>query len=147
MPLLSYLTLAIPFAASPSASILRELFFSSVPIVFPFMSVGPLPAIISTMGHGASFCGIIILPLISPVAVFRVIFSSAACRAAEIINAKSAKMYLLMVRICKKNGTHPVFKRTVLQLFVYQNFPPVLLPNFPPVFAPPALFAANMFSP
>ena len=61
----------MPSFFNPSASILRELFVINA--LFPFLSVGPEPAIINTSGVLLVIEGVSKVPLMLPDLVLRII--------------------------------------------------------------------------
>ena len=66
----------MPFAANPSANILRLLFGPFRIRELPFLSVGPEPEIMSTTGNGLFPFGSIKVPYMDPVGVSSVDASS-----------------------------------------------------------------------
>jgi len=56
IPLLSYLNVAIPYFDNSDVNIIKELFF--IIGLFPSLSVGPDPAIISATGILSNFSGV-----------------------------------------------------------------------------------------
>ena len=67
MPLLSNLNDEMPDAARAKASCCKLLFF--ILGLFPFLSVGPEPAIIKTTGPFVNGIDVVIVPKILPVGV------------------------------------------------------------------------------